>query len=57
LRPQISGRLLILIYTHHEELMNSVDSYGSLALLFMLTVLHQLGTTILDEGDGLELHE
>jgi hypothetical protein len=51
LHPQISGRLSILIYTHHEELMNSVDSYGSLA------VLHQLGTTILDEGDGLELHE
>jgi hypothetical protein len=49
--------LLILIYTHHEELMKSVDSYGSLALLFMLMVLHQLGTTILDEGDCLELHE
>jgi uncharacterized membrane protein len=57
LLPQISGRLLILIYTHHEELMKSVDSYCSLALLFMLMVLHQLGTTILDEGDGLELHE
>jgi hypothetical protein len=37
--------------------MKSVDSYGSLALLFMLMLLHQLGTTILDEGDHLELHE